>query len=224
MYKILIVENDATVSSIICENLNKWGFAAFETSDFKDILSIYGEVKPHLVLMDINLPFYDGFYWCERIRKLSNVPILFVSSRSDNSDKIRAISGGGDDYIEKPFSMDLLIAKVQAALRRAYSYTDNSSNLLFHSGLILDLEKSVVSIEDQEVSLTHNECRILGLLIKACGKIVSRTKIMKTLWQDENFIDENTLTVNINRLRSKLKQINSDDIIETIKGKGYKLL
>lgn len=224
MYKILIVEDDVTVSSIICEKLNKWGFDAYETKEFKNLISEYSNMKPHMVLMDINLPYYDGFYWCEQIRKLSNIPIVFISSRADDHDKIRAITGGGDDYIEKPFSVDVLIAKVQATLRRAYAYTDNAYNILSYSNMILDLEKSIISCDNKDVSLTHNECKILCLLIKASGKVVSRAKIIKTLWQDEHFIDENTLTVNINRLRKKLKNIKPDDTIETVIGKGYKLL
>lgn len=224
VYKIFIVEDDITVSSIICDNLNKWGFDAFQTKDFKNIMPEYSQIKPHLVLMDINLPYYDGFYWCERIRKLSNVPIVFISSRSDDHDKIRAIMGGGDDYIEKPFSVDVLIAKVQAILRRAYAYTDSTYSILTYSDLVLDVEKSSISCNDKEVSLTNNECQILCLLIKASGKVVTRARIIKTLWQDENFIDENTLTVNINRLRNKLRNIKDEDIIETVKGKGYKLL
>ena len=224
MYKIFIVEDDATVSSIICEKLNKWGFDTCGAKDFKNLLSEYSDIKPHMVLMDINLPYYDGFYWCEKIRKTSNIPIVFISSRADDNDKIRAIMGGGDDYIEKPFSMDVLIAKVQATLRRAYAYTDNAYRVLSWSDMVLDLEKSVVSYGDKEAALTHNECQILCLLMKASGKVVSRAKIIKTLWQDENFIDENTLTVNMNRLRNKLRNIRNDDIIETVKGKGYKLL
>ena len=224
MYKILVVEDDATVSSIICEKLNKWGFEACPVRDFKNPLSEYGSINPHLVLLDINLPYYDGFYWCERIRKLSNIPVIFISSRSDDNDKVRAIMGGGDDYIEKPFSIDVLVAKVQAALRRAYSYTDNSYNIVSYSDMILDLEKMIISCGSRDVALTQNECKILCLLMKASGKVVSRAKMIKSLWQDENFIDENTLTVNVNRLRSKLKGIKDYDIIETVKGKGYKLL
>lgn len=224
MYKILIVEDDITVSSIICEKLNKWRFDAQEVKDFKNITVEYSRIKPHMVLMDINLPYYDGFFWCSEIRKLSNVPIIFISSRSDDNDKIRAIMDGGDDYIEKPFSIDVLIAKVQAILRRAYSYTDNTSDIIAYSDVILDLEKLTVGCNEKHVYLTNNESKILYLLIKASGKVVSRTKIIKTLWQDENFIDENTLTVNINRLRNKLKEIKDDGIIETVKGKGYKLI
>ncbi len=224
MYKIFIVEDDATVSSIISEKLSKWGFEALAATDFKNLAAQFSAASPHLVLLDINLPFYDGFFWCEQIRKISNVPIIFLSSRSDDNDKIRAILGGGDDYIEKPFSMDVLIAKIQGALRRAYSYTDSSYSVLCYADIVLDLEKMTASSGEKQAALTQNETRILSLLIKASGKTVSRAKIIKTLWQDENFVDENTLTVNINRLRSKLKQIKQSELIETVKGAGYRLL
>jgi DNA-binding response OmpR family regulator len=224
MYKIFIVEDDATVSSIISEKLNKWGFEAVAATDFKNLVAQFGSASPHLVLLDINLPFYDGFYWCEQIRRVSTIPIIFISSRADDNDKIRAILGGGDDYIEKPFSMDVLVAKIQGALRRAYSYTDVSYSVLSYSDIVLDLEKMAATNGEKQTTLTQNETRILSLLIKASGKTVSRAKIIKTLWQDENFVDENTLTVNINRLRSKLKQIKDEDLIETVKGTGYKLL
>lgn len=224
MYKIFIVEDDSTVSSLICDKLNKWGYIVYEAKDFRNLLTEYSTINPHLVLMDINLPYFDGFYWCDKIRKLSNIPIIFISSRSDESDKIRAIMGGGDDYIEKPFSIDLLIVKIQAVLRRAYSYADNSSSILTYSDIILNLEKLTVTCNKKDISLTHNECKILCLLIKATGKVVSRAKIIKALWDDESFVDDNTLTVNINRLRNKLNRIKDSNIIDTVKGKGYKLL
>lgn len=224
MYKIFIVEDDKTISSIVRQKLNAWGMDAYEVQDFENIYKEYTEIKPHMVLMDINLPYYDGFYWCEMIRKASNIPIVFISSRADDSDKIRAIAGGGDDYVEKPFSVDVLLAKVQATLRRAYAYSDSSYNIMSYKDIFLDLEKSLVTYNDIDISLTRNECKILSILIKASGKIVSRTDLIKGLWEDENFIDENTLTVNVNRLRKKLKQVKDDDIIETIKTKGYKLI
>lgn len=223
MYKILIVEDDKTISSILKDKLNKWGLESYETQDFENVFLEYTEIKPHLVLMDINLPYYDGFYWCEKIRKSSNIPIIFISSRNEDNDKIRAITGGGDDYIEKPFSIDVLIAKIQATLRRAYSYSDNSYNIISYQDLFLDLEKAIVICNEESITLTRNDCMILSLLIKASGKLVTRTQLIKALWEDEHFVDENTLTVNMNRLRKKLKQIKKDDLIETIKGKGYKL-
>ncbi|MCD5415056.1 MAG: response regulator transcription factor [Clostridiales bacterium] len=224
MYKILIVEDDKAIASILCDKPNKWGPESHKVNDFENVLLEFTKIKPQLVLVDINLPYYDGFYWCEKIRKISNIPIVFISSRAEDSDKIRAITGGGDDYIEKPFSADVLLAKVLATLRRAYSYSDSDYNIISHEKFFLDLEKAIVTYDDTEISLTRNECIILSLLIKAAGKIVSRTKFIKSLWEDDNFIDENTLTVNLNRLRKKLKQIKDADVIETVKGKGYKLL
>ncbi len=224
MYKILIVEDDTTISSILHEKLNKWGLESFEVKDFENVFKKHLEIKPHLVLMDINLPYYDGFYWCEKIRKASNIPIIFISSRADDSDKIRAITGGGDDYIEKPFSVDVLIAKIKAALRRAYDYVDNTYSIISYKDIVLDLEKAVATCNGTEVTLARNDCRILLMLIKASGKIVSRAALIKSLWEDEQFVDENTLTVNVNRLRKKLKDIKQEDIIGTVKGEGYKLI
>ena len=224
MYKILIVEDDKTISGILKENLAKWGHDAYGVEDFRDIFLEYSKIAPHLVLMDINLPYYDGFYWCEKIRQSSNVPIIFISSRSDERDKIRAITGGADDYVEKPFSVDVMVAKVHAALRRAYSYSDSSYNLASYKDIVLDLEQSKVSCGEEEAVLARNEALILSLLIKASGKTVSRTKLIKTLWEDEHFVDENTLTVNVNRLRKKLKQIKPEEIIGTVKKEGYRLL
>jgi len=224
MYKILTVEDDKTISSILSEALKKWGLESYEIKDFKDVFLEYSDIKPHLVLMDINLPYYDGFYWCEKIRQSSNVPIIFISSRNGDKDKIRAITGGADDYVEKPFSIDVMVAKIQAVLRRAYAYGDSSYNVASYKDIVLDLEKAIVSSNGQDVMLARNDCIILSLLIKASGKTVTRTNLMKALWEDEHFVDENTLTVNVNRLRKKLKQIREDELIGTVKKEGYRLL
>ena len=224
MYRILIIEDDNTISAIIRDWLKKWNLEAVETVDFKQVIERVSEVKPHLVLLDINLPYFDGFYWCKQIRKISNIPIIFISSRGEDADKIRAISGGGDDYLEKPFAMDLLVTKVQAALRRAYTYSDNAYSLISYDDLVLDLEKSQAVCNGEQIDLTRNECTMLSLFMKASGKIVSRTRIIKALWVDEHFVDENTLSVNINRLRKKLIEVKKGDLIQTVKGKGYKLL
>ncbi len=223
MYKILIVEDDATIATILQDKLKKWGYDASVVSDFSDILGCFTKVEPHLVLMDINLPYYDGFYWCSKIRKLSKVPIVFISSRGTDSDKIRAITQGGDDYVEKPFSLDLIIAKVQATLRRAYSYNDEALNILQHRDLILNIEDARVFAGEEDVTLTPNEQKILAMLIRHAGKKVSRTRLIRSLWEDESFVDDNTLTVNVNRLRKKLAGIGLTDYIETIIGEGYKL-
>lgn len=224
MFIVFIVEDDKTISGILKESLEKWGYETYEASDFKDVFLEYGKIKPHLVLMDINLPYYDGFYWCEKIRQSSNVPIIFISSRNEDSDKIRAITGGADDYVEKPFSMEVMVAKVQAALRRAYSYSDSSYSVASYKDIVLDLERAVASCGEKSVELARNDCIMLSALIKASGKTVSRTKLIKALWEDEHFVDENTLTVNVNRLRKKLKQIKKDEIIGTVKKEGYRLL
>lgn len=224
MYKILIVEDDNTISSIIKENLDKWGYESLRVSDFSDVISSYNLFCPHMVLMDINLPFFDGFYWCAKIRELSNIPIVFISSRDTDGDKVRAISQGGDDYMAKPFSMDLLIAKVSAVLRRTYSYGDHTLNLLQYRDLTLNVERLQVLWGGEEIELTKNECKILSLLVRNQGNLVTRTRVIKDLWDDESFVDDNTLTVNVNRLRRKLDGIGLEGYIKTVKGEGYRLI
>ncbi|WP_062048938.1 response regulator transcription factor [Bacillus sp. JCM 19034] len=223
MYKVLIIEDDVTISSIIEKSLQKWGFTPKRIEVFSDILTPFHSFEPHLILLDINLPYYDGFYWCTKIRELSNVPIMFISSRDTDADKIRAITQGGDDYIEKPFSIDLLIAKIQATLRRSYSYNDETLHTLQYKDLLLHLDKQLIVTNQDEIELTKNESKILAILIQHNGNTVTRSKIMQTLWDNESFVDDNTLTVNITRLRRKLKEINVEDYIKTVKGEGYRL-
>lgn len=223
MYKILIVEDDQTISAIIEETLCKWGYHTHRTEDFADVIATFTSFDPHLVLMDINLPYFDGFYWCAKIRQLSNVPIVFISSRDTDADKIRAITQGGDDYIEKPFSMDLLIAKIQAILRRTYSYSDQNLNVMQYKNLILNIEQLEIIYDEQKIELTRNESKILSMLIRGEGKVVSRARLMRALWDDESFVDDNTLTVNVNRLRKKLEELGLEGFVKTIKGEGYRL-
>ena len=224
MYKIMIIEDDQMISSILEEHLKKWGYEVLSITDFSNIMPDYTSFEPHLVLMDINLPYYDGFYWCVKIRELSNVPIIFLSSRDSDSDKIRAITQGGDDYIEKPFSIDLLTAKLSAILRRAYSSADQTLNTLQYRDLIVNVERLQVFCKDAEAELTRNECRILTLLMRNHGNLVTRGRLMQSLWDDESFVDDNTLTVNVNRLRRKLGEIGLEAYIKTIKGEGYRLV
>lgn len=224
MYRILIIEDDRTISSILEEHLKKWGYAVAQAEDFSGILAEFNSFEPHLVLMDINLPYYDGFYWCSKIRELSNIPIIFLSSRDSDGDKIRAITQGGDDYIEKPFSMDLLTAKISAMLRRAYSSADQTLDILQHRDLVVNVERLQVFCRDEAAELTRNECRILALLVRNHGNVVTRSRLMQSLWDDESFVDDNTLTVNVNRLRRKLEEIGLADYIRTIKGEGYRLI
>jgi len=224
LYKIMIIEDDQRISSILEEHLKKWGYEVLSITDFSDIMPDYTTFEPHLVLMDINLPYYDGFYWCVKIRELSNVPLIFLSSRDSDSDKIRAITQGGDDYIEKPFSIDLLTAKLSAILRRAYSSADQTLNTLQYHDLIVNVERLQVFFKDAEAELTRNECRILTLLMRNHGNLVTRGRMMQSLWEDESFVDDNTLTVNVNRLRRKLEEIGLEGYIKTIKGEGYRLV
>ncbi|MDT8718552.1 response regulator transcription factor [Clostridium sp. 19966] len=221
MYKIMIVEDELKISSLLKKNIEKWGFEAYIANDFNNVLEEFNLAKPHLVLMDVNLPAYDGFYWCSKIRQLSKVPVIFLSARNSNMDIVMAINMGGDDYINKPFSLEVLMAKINALLRRTYSYKDNSVDTLEFNGVMLSLKDNFVYYKDNSVELTKNEFKILWILMKSNGAIVTREKIMQELWEDENFIDDNTLTVNINRLRKKLKELQLNEFIITIKNQGY---
>lgn len=221
MFKIMVVEDDPKLREIIIENIQKWGLKGLAVNDFTTVLSEFLQFEPHLLLMDINLPAYDGFYWCERIRRISRVPILFISSRDSNMDIIMAMNMGGDDYIQKPFSLEVLMAKMNALLRRSYSYAGLEANAVEHNGVILDLKDNHLQYNDQEVELTKNEYRIAYILMKKSRQVVSRDDIMRGLWEDESFVDDNTLTVNINRLRRKLRDIGLNDFIQTRKGQGY---
>lgn len=220
MYKIMIVEDDDILSKQIAERLIKWGFDAFRAERLDDVMSEYAQKKPHLILMDITLPYFDGFYWCKKIREISKVPILFLSSRDSNMDIIMAVNMGGDDYVTKPFSVDLLIAKINALLRRTYSYKE-SCDVLECDGVVLNLTESTLLYSGKKIEITKNEVKMLATLIRNRGKAVSRDRIMRALWEDDNFISDNTLTVNVNRLRSKLSEIGLKDFIVTKKGKGY---
>ena len=205
MFKIMIVEDNQKMREIILENIVRCGFQGFYVQDFNNVFSDFVKYEPHLVLMDINLTTYDGFYWCGKIREVSKVPIIFISSRNTNMDIVMAINMGGDDFIQKPFSLEVLMAKINALLRRTYNYTNAFSNLIEHNGVVLNLKDSSVIFNNKKLELTKNEFKILYTLTKDKGDIVSRDKIMRELWEDESFVDDNTLTVNINRLRKKLE-------------------
>ena len=221
MYKIVIIEDDNALCKEITEGLTRWGFNTIVIEDFNDILNKSLESNPHLIIMDINLPYFDGFYWCEKIRKISKIPIMFISSRDSNMDIIMAVNMGGDDYLVKPFSLDVLLAKVNALLRRTYSYGDKSPEIIEYKDTILNIDDNTLFYNNEKINLTKNEFNILLILMKNQGKIISREKIIRALWEDENFIDDNTLTVNINRLRNTLSSIGLRDFITTRKGKGY---
>lgn len=221
MYKIMIIEDEEKISNIIKKSLEKWDFETYTIRKFDAVFEEFLHINPHLVLMDVNLPFYDGFYWCSKIRSMSKVPVIFLSSRNTNMDIIMAVNMGGDDYITKPFSIEVLNAKINAILRRTYSYRDSNMNVLEYKGVVLSLKDNMLYYEDKTIELTKNEFKILYILMKKYETIVSREDIMQELWQDENFIDDNTLTVNINRLRKKLKKIGLNDFIKTIINQGY---
>ncbi|GCD09290.1 response regulator transcription factor [Clostridium tagluense] len=224
MYKIMIVEDDKALCTNMNEMLIKWGFDAVAVDNFENITAEFAAKEPHLIIMDVNLPYFDGFYFCNKIREISKVPIVFVSSRDTNMDIIMAMNTGGDDYITKPFSMDILIAKINALLRRAYSYGEQPSDLIECDGVILNLMENTLLYKEDKMELTKNEFKVMLLLMKNRGKTISREKIMRALWDDDNFINDNTLTVNINRLRTKLCDIGLKDYIVTKKGYGYMLL
>ncbi|MCY6371106.1 response regulator transcription factor [Clostridium ganghwense] len=224
MFKIMIVEDDPKIREIVLENITKWGFDGLGVEDFSEVFNTFIKYEPHLILMDINLPSFDGFYWCNKIREVSKVPIIFVSSRNTNMDIIMAVNMGGDDFIQKPFSLEVLMAKMNAILRRTYSYTSVESNIIEHNGAALNLKDSTIIYNEHKLELTKNEFKIIYLLMKNNGGVVSRDKIMRSLWEDESFVDDNTLTVNINRLRKKLADIGLDNFIQTKKGQGYIIL
>ncbi len=221
MFKVLIVEDDKKIRTIIMDNLKKWGFQGISINNFEDVLNCFLEVQPHLILMDINLPYFDGFHWCSKIREISKVPIIFITSRDSNMDIIMAMNMGGDDYIAKPFSLEVLMAKIKAILRRTYSYNSLDTEVIEHKDLILNIKSNDIIYNNEKLELSKNEFKILTLLMEKSGQVVSRDEIMEALWEDEKFIDDNTLTVNINRLRKRLVKIGLDDFILTKRGQGY---
>ncbi|ADQ47272.1 two component transcriptional regulator, winged helix family [Caldicellulosiruptor kronotskyensis 2002] len=220
MYKIMIIEDDISIAETIKNHLSKWDFDVRYVTDFKNIIECFIQFEPHLVLIDIILPFYNGFYWCNEIRKISKVPIMFISSASDNMNIIMAINMGGDDFIEKPFDLNVLTAKVHALIRRTYSFVSNI-NLIEYKGVILNLNNTTLLYQNKKIELTKNEYKILQLLMENAGRVVSREEIMQHLWQSDSFIDDNTLTVNITRLRKKLAELGLENFIKTKKGIGY---
>lgn len=220
MYKILIIEDDERIARAIKKESESWGFAAKTADDFSNILGEFSEYAPQLVLLDISLPFYNGYYWCEKIRAVSSVPILFISSAADNMNMVMAMNMGADDFIAKPFDLHVLIAKMNALLRRAYDFAP-ASPILEHRGALLDTGRGVLEYNGKTVELSKNEYRILLELMRNKGKAVSREKLMQSLWQTDSFIDDNTLTVNINRLRKKLDGAGLQNFIKTKFSVGY---
>lgn len=221
MYKILVVEDDLVIARTLTSHLEKWGYEAQNITDFKDVMGTFAKFQPHIVLMDIGLPFFNGYHWCTQIRGISKVPVIFLSSMSDNMNIVMAINMGGDDFITKPFDLNIVTAKIQALLRRTYSFGADNTNIIEHNGGILNINDTVFTYRDAKVELTRNEFRILQKLMENCGKVVSRDDIIQLLWENESFIDDNTLTVNVTRLRKKLDDAGLENFIQTKKGMGY---
>ncbi len=220
MYRIFMVEDDKGILDEVKAKGAKWELKIYGVKNFRKIPEEFAETESHLVLMDIGLPVFDGYYWCREIRKLSNVPIIFLSSASDNMNMIMAMNMGGDDFVAKPFDMDVLIAKIQALLRRSYDFAQVMP-VLEHKGAFLKVENSTLNYQDRVIELTKNENRILSLLMENKGRIVSRERLMDALWESDCYIDDNTLTVNIGRLRKKLEENGLKDFILTKFGAGY---
>lgn len=220
MYRIFIAEDDYGISRALENHLKKWGLDVRCADDFGNVISEFSEFSPHLVLLDISLPFYNGFYWCGEIRKVSKVPIVFISSAQDNMNIVMAMNMGGDDFIAKPFDLSVLMAKIQALLRRTYDF-GGTVGLIEHRGAMLNTSDAVLTYNGDKIDLTKNEYRILKLLMENKGRIVSRESLMNRLWETDSYVDENTLTVNVTRLRKKLERSGLENFIATKVGMGY---
>ncbi len=220
MYKIFIVEDDVGIASAVARQAEAWGLEAKCVQDFQNVLTEFLAYQPHLVLLDIGLPFFNGYYWCEKIRAVSSVPILFLSSASDNMNIVMAMNMGADDFIAKPFDQNVLAAKIRAMLRRTYDFAP-AAPVMEHRGALLSAGDNTLTYQGEKIELSKNEYRILLVLMKDKGKVVSREKLMQSLWETDSFVDDNTLTVNVNRLRKKLEAAGLHDFIKTKFGVGY---
>lgn len=220
MYRLLIIEDDKGIAEAIKTQAEMWGIQVHMITNFRNVMAEFAEVEPHIVLLDIALPFFDGYHWCNEIRKVSKVPILFISSASDNMNMIMAMNMGADDFIAKPFDQSLLMAKLQAMLRRTYDFS-SSVPVLEHRGALLHTGEQNLIYGDEKIALSKNEYRILLVLMENKGRVVSREKLMEQLWETDCFVDENTLSVNVNRLRKRLESAGLCDFIKTKFGVGY---
>lgn len=223
MQRILLVEDDRIISQLVAKNLTNWGYQVQEVQDFQTVLDQISDFQPHLILLDIGLPFFNGYYWCQEIRKTSRVPIMFLSSHDQPMDIVMAINMGADDYVTKPFEMTVLLAKIQGLLRRTYDFVGEQSVLWFEE-ISLDLKTMQVSYKQDVEELTRNEFQILRVLFEHGKEVVSREELMRELWNSDIFVDDNTLSVNIARLRKKLAELGLPDLIMTKKGVGYGLV
>ena len=220
MYRIFIVEDDPVIAGTLVKHMERWGLEARGAEDFRNVLREFAAYDPQLVLLDIALPFYDGYHWCAQIRRVSSAPIVFLSSASDNMNILMALNAGADDFIAKPFDLNVLMAKVQALLRRAYDFA-GQSRLYSHGDLLVNAADGSATLNGQKVELSRNENRILTVLLENKGKIVSRDTLMARLWETDDYVDANTLSVNVARLRKRLADVGAGDLIKTRKGMGY---
>lgn len=220
MYRLFIIEDEAGIAQAIKTQACAWGMEVKICEDFTNVLKEFAEFQPHIVLLDITLPFFNGYHWCSEIRKISQVPIIFISSAADNMNIVMAMNMGADDFIPKPFDQSVLMAKLQALLRRAYNFSQGTP-VIEHCGAILNTGDNTLTYKEEKIELTKNEYRILLSLMENKGKVVSREKLMERLWETDLFVDENTLTVNVNRLRKKLDAAGLEDFIRTKHGVGY---
>lgn len=220
MYRIMIVEDDEGIARSIAEYAAGWELEVYAVENFRNIMAEFARLSPHLVLLDISLPAFDGYHWCREIRRVSKVPVIFLSSASENMNILMAMNMGADDFIPKPFDLNVLIAKIQAMLRRTYDF-GGATPVLEHKGALLNTGDNTLIFREQSIALTKNEYRILLTLMENKGKIVSRERLMERLWESDSFVDENTLTVNVNRLRKKLDGAGLKDFIATKFGVGY---
>lgn len=220
MYKIMLVEDDEGIAGEIADYAAGWNLKVHIVENFENIMAEFAQVKPHLVLLDISLPYFDGYYWCRQIRSVSKVPVIFLSSAADNMNILMAMNMGADDFIAKPFDRNVLIAKLSAMLRRSYDFAASVS-IIEHKGAMLNTADNTLSYQGTNIDLTKNEYRILLTLMENRGRVVSREKLMERLWESDSFVDENTLTVNVNRLRRKLENVGLKDFIGTKFGVGY---
>ncbi len=220
MYRILIIEDDLPLAEVLKRQIEHWGNEVYLVTDFQNVIASFVKCDPHLVLVDIMLPFFNGYHWCSEIRKISNVPVVFISSASDNMNIVMAMNMGGDDFIAKPVDIDVCMAKIQAILRRSYDLSGKIP-VLEHRGAILNLNDASLSYNGERIELTKNEFRILQTLLENKNKVVSRDTLMTKLWQMDSYVEENTLTVNVARIRKKLKSAGLEDFITTKIGSGY---
>ncbi len=220
MYKLMIIEDDPGIADAVKKQAELWELEVHITENFRAVMAEFAEAQPHIVLIDISLPFFNGYHWCSEIRKISKVPIIFISSASDKMNIVMAMNMGADDFIAKPFDQTILIAKIQALLRRTYDFAKDVP-IFEHRGAILNTGDATFTYKDEQINLSKNEYRILYMLMTNKGKVVSREKLMEALWETDNYVDENTLTVNVNRLRKKLDAAGISEYIETKFGAGY---